>query len=124
MSAYELNDLMMSWFTLMGQDSNMYLALVSGYLIVAYLIGEKLSRVQVVIINTLFVVWTAMHVSSLAGEIRAVGRIQDKLVELGVYAIQSPQETESVAWSFVIIQIVGILAALYFMQNVRHTKTE
>ena len=124
MSAYELNDLMMSWFTLMGQDSNMYLALVSGYLIVAYLIGEKLSRVQVVIINTLFVVWTAMHVSSLVGEIRAVGRIQDKLVELGVFTMQSPQETESVAFSFVIIQIVGILAALYFMHNVRHTKTE
>ena len=33
MSAFELNDLMMSWYAMMGQDASMYLALVSGYLL-------------------------------------------------------------------------------------------
>ena len=32
---------MMSWYDMMGQDANMYLALVSGYLMVAYSIGDK-----------------------------------------------------------------------------------
>ena len=54
MTAFELNDLMMSWYDMMGQDANMYLALVSGYLIVAYSIGEKLSAVQAMIINMFF----------------------------------------------------------------------
>ena len=124
MSAYELNDLMMSWFTQMGQDANMYLALLSGYLIAAYAVGAKLSRVQVVIINSLFVVWTTMHVLSLVGELRAVGKIQDKLLELGAYTVQTSQDTSALGSIFVIIQIVGILAALYFMRNVRRTKTE
>jgi hypothetical protein len=54
MTAYELNDLMMNWYGMMGQDSDMYLALVSGYLIVAYTIGDRLSFVQVTIINVFF----------------------------------------------------------------------
>jgi hypothetical protein len=68
MTAYELNDLMMSWYAMMGQDANMYLALVSGYLIVAYSIGAKLSSVQAMIINVFFAVWTGSHVMVLTAE--------------------------------------------------------
>ena len=80
MSAFELNDLMMSWYAMMGQDASMYLALVSGYLLVAHYIGAKLSRAQSVVINVFFTVWTMLHVLALFSEMRAVVEIQQRLV--------------------------------------------
>ena len=124
MTAFELNDLMMSWYGVMGQDSTMYLALVSGYLLVAYSIGSNLTFSQVAIINVFFTVWAGMHVASLISEMGAVMEIQAKLIELGAFSFQSPQESSRIILLFATIQSGGIIAALYFMWSVRHTKTE
>jgi hypothetical protein len=103
MTAYELNDLMMSWYAMMGQDANMYLALVSGYLIVAYSIGAKLSSVQAMIINVFFA---------------------QMLIDMEAYSFQSPNQSLAIASLFAAIQIGGIIAALYFMWTIRHPKSE
>ena len=124
MTAYELNDLMMSWYGAMGQDSTMYLALVSGYLLVAYSIGGKLTFTQVTIVNIFFAVWAGMHVAALISERNAVMEIQAKLIRLSAYSFQSPQESRRIILVFAAIQSGGVIAALYFMWNVRHTKTE
>jgi len=124
MTAFELNDLMMSWYDMMGQDANMYLALVSGYLIVAYSIGEKLSAVQAMIINIFFTVWTGAHVGAIFSEMGAVLDIQRMLIEMEAFSFQRPHESLMIVSVFAAIQIGGIIAALYFMWTVRHPKTE
>ena len=124
MSAFELNDLMMSWYAMMGQDANMYLALVSGYLIVAYSIGAKLSSVQAMIINVFFAVWTGSHVMAIFSEMGAVLDIQQMLIDMEAYSFQSPNQSLAIASLFAAIQIGGIIAALYFMWTIRHPKSE
>jgi hypothetical protein len=124
MTAYELNDLMMSWYAMMGQDANMYLALVSGYLIVAYSIGAKLSSVQAMIINVFFAVWTGSHVMAIFSEMGAVLDIQQMLIDMEAYSFQSPNQSLAIASLFAAIQIGGIIAALYFMWTIRHPKSE
>ena len=124
MTAYELNDLMMSWYAMMGQDANMYLALVSGYLIVAYSIGARLSSVQAMIIDVFFAVWTASHVMAIFSEMGAVLDIQQMLIDMEAYSFQSPNQSLAIASVFAAIQIGGIIAALYFMWTVRHPRTE
>ena len=124
MTPYELNDLMMAWYAMMGQDANMYLALVSGYLIVAYSIGEKLSSVQAMIINIFFSVWTGSHVMAIFSEMGAVLDIQKMLIDMDAYSFQTPKESLAIASVFAAIQIGGIVASLYFMWTVRHPKTD
>ena len=124
MTAYELNDLMMSWYSMMGQDANMYLALVSGYLITAYSIGDKLSLVQVMIINIFFAVWAGSHVLAIFSEMVAVLDIQAMLIDMEAYSFQSPDQTMFLASLFAAIQLGGIIAALYFMWTVRHPATQ
>ena len=124
MTPYELNDLMMSWYAMMGQDANMYLALVSGYLIVAYSIGEKLSSLQAAIINVFFAVWTGSHVMAIFFEMGAVFDIQKMLVDMDAYSFQTPEQSLKIASVFAAIQIGGIAASLYFMWATRHPKIE
>ena len=124
MTAYELNDLMMDWYGMMGQDADMYLALVSGYLIVAYSMGDKLSSVQAMIINVFFTVWTGSHVMAIFSEMGAVQDIQKMLIDMDAYSFQTPKESLAIVSVFAAIQIGGIVASLYFMWTVRHPKTE
>ena len=122
MTAFELNDLMMSWYMMMGQDANMYLALVSGYLLVAYYIGSNLSKAQCLVVSVFFTVWSASHVGALLSEMRAVIEIQEKLIGMGEFHFQSPQESLYISLLFALIQVGGIIAALYFMWSVRQPK--
>lgn len=124
MSAYELNDLMMSWYTMMGQDANMYLALVTGYLLVAYYMGSNLSKIQCLVVSTFFVVWASSHVVALLSEMRAIMQIQEKLISMDEFHFQTPTESMSIALIFAGIQVGGIIAAIYFMWSVRHRASE
>jgi hypothetical protein len=124
MTAFELNDLMMSWYAMMGQDANMYLALVTGYLLVAYYMGANLSKLQCLVVSVFFTVWASSHVLALLSEMRAVMQIQDELISMNEFHFQTPVESLYISLIFAMIQIGGIFAALYFMWSVRHPATE
>ena len=122
MTAFELNDLMMSWYAMMGQDASMYLALVSGYLLVAYYIGSNLSKAQCLVVSVFFTVWSFSHVGALLSEMRAVMEIQEQLINMGEFYFQTPQESLYLSLLFALIQAAGIIAALYFMWSVRQAE--
>ena len=100
-----------------------YLTLVSGYLIVAYIAGRELSRTQLVIINSLFVVSTgitalssyryAFDGATFGAELVATGGA----VPLGEVAYYG-------AYLLGAILVTGILAALYFMWSTRRSDEE
>ena len=56
MTEYELLDLVAGANDSMYDSTTLFLSLVSGYLLVAYLVGAKLTKTQATIISTLFVV--------------------------------------------------------------------
>ena len=122
MTAFELNDLMMSWYAMMGQDANMYLALVTGYLLVAYYIGSKLTVMQCIVVSVFFAVWASSHVLALLSEMRAVMEIQEQLIAMEEFHFQTPAESFYISLVFAGIQAGGIVAALYFMWSVGHPK--
>lgn len=99
-----------------------YLSVVSAYLIVAYVAGAGLSRFQVFVINVLFIVFGFSFVfaiqTGLANHYLFASEILEYRPDYVVFS--SP----SVNRLLLAIDSGGVLAALVFMWNVRHPKTE
>jgi len=123
MTEYELTDVVMSRFGLMTDQASLYFALVSGYLIVAWVVGARLSTIQVSVINGLFVVWI---VSITQGYVSAASAVVELEKAISQIASASPDsiDTYSGTYAFAVVQILGLVASLFFMWNVRHPKTE
>ena len=122
MTEYEYADLIATYSSNAGAFFAVYLTVVSGYLITAFVAGPKLSSLQVTILNIGFVVASCMFTFAAfgAGVIRA--QYTMKLLELGAESPHAP--TTWLFFVFVTLMISGVLASLYFMWNVRHPKTE
>jgi hypothetical protein len=121
----ELADLIESsgiYFGLAVDCLGLYLSVISGYLIVAYLVGDKLTRSQITIISTLFVV-----MSSLAAYAITVWLMR------GAYFVIQQRAIDSTLPGFahftfpVLLGALlggGVFACLKFMWDIRHPKTE
>jgi hypothetical protein len=98
----------------------MLLTLISGYLVIAYLVGAKLSVQQILIVNGLFLLaafWIAFP--AFAAYERA-----SFLLLLTSEAYRSPRSAgiHLAPVASVVIFSGGILASLKFMWDVRHPK--
>jgi hypothetical protein len=93
----------------------LYFTAVSGYLIVAYLIGANLTRSQLIIISALFVVM------SLAMTFTGFG-LSERAIQLEIDIEGERDVLDSVSYFMLIAQILGVLAALKFMIDVRKPK--
>jgi len=100
--------LMGASFSAMG----LYVTAMTGYLIAAYLVGEKLTRSQLFIVSTLFVVFTM--VMTLAGFSLAERAIQLELEFEG-----QRDALDSASYVLAALQFLGIYAAIKFMRDIR-----
>jgi hypothetical protein len=87
---------------------------VTGYLIAAYLVGAKLTRSQLVIVSTLFIVFSL--IMSLTGF-----SLMERAIQLEVEFEGSRDALDDASYFLLLIQVLGILAALKFMLDIRHT---
>jgi hypothetical protein len=123
MTEYEMGELLHNSFDTLWESSQMYFTLVSAYLVVAYLVGNKLTRKQYWIINTLYLFWVfgVIQTQFVAGigAIKLAGNIanQGKIL-MGQYANGIVMEFG--IFSFTVVMICGVFASLYFMWTVRH----
>ena len=105
-----------------------WLSIASGYLLVAYSAGANLTRVQVSIVNVMYVVCSAIFaVLTMVFCFRAtlMAGMKSKLLPDSVIPLGYNQNiTDVVMIGLAVIMVGGILAALYFMWTVRHPKTE
>lgn len=120
------------WFDLMtaamGNTATYYAlfwTLVSGYLVVAYTVGNKLMRNQIAFINTLFVI------STLFTTFAAVTALRNGLLAFRMGATHVEEMTAITAGQaagFVIlvacVNFVIVLGCMKFMWDVRHPKSE
>ena len=118
-------ELVEAWGIFLGNSQaglGLYLSILTGYLIVAYLVGEKLTRVQVVIVSVLFVfATTSISLWFFAWWSRALEfAMEAKRLNPDRHVSNSLQAT----WILTSMLFMGIAASLYFMWTVRHPKAE
>jgi len=117
MSEYELLDAAGTFFelglvTLMG-----YFSVFTAYLVVAYLVGLKLSRQQVIVINGLFLIMQLLMIWGTAGFFWRARGCMDQVREAPLGAIA--------AYHVVLpLLSIGVIVGLKFMWDIRHPKTE
>ncbi len=98
-----------------------YLTVLSGYLIVAYIVGARLSASQLVIINSLFLVFEAgiifvIHSNSRASYLAALASQGGSGAIIEVSAVG--------VWITTAVLAIGLGAALKFMHDIRSQKKD
>jgi len=125
MTEYELLDLLAGSIDSMYDSVALYLSIVSGYLLVAYLAGNKLTWVQTVIISVLFVAgaglqgWGLLTYQLANEEYMAAKAMISPLTEY-----QQGIANSGGGKIIASVMATGVVAALYFMWSVRHPKAE
>ena len=101
-------------FTALG----LFLTILSGYLVVAYIIGSQLSRAQVTFINTLFVIFSIVTSLGTLGYFT----FQALVIEIFGENLAGPTIVLHV-FNFLVflIQVAAIVGALVFMRSIRKT---
>jgi hypothetical protein len=100
----------------------MQLTLLSGYLIVAYVVGRELSRSQVVIVNLLYLtMYGLLAFASYTFVMRAAHLMQ--------YAVELSNQRLTPAWPKVaivtsVVFVLAMVASLKFMWDIRHKGKE
>jgi hypothetical protein len=122
MTEYELMDLMLTAVDGGTAVIGTILTVVSGYLIVAWLIGDKLTTAQMTMVNLLLICTAPIMIWGWLGRYLVALDLQDQLLVL------APQTTERVSMYviivFPIILSILILGSLKFMWDIRHPKKE
>ena len=99
-----------------GSAMGLYVTVTSGYLLVAYLAGKNLTRLQAVIISTLYVSFAAFNTIAVASYFQSA-----------VYFGHTYGAGRTPHWPVYVVATLfplGILACLKFMWDVRHPRTE
>ena len=126
MTEYELGEMLYNSYGSLWEGSQMYFTLVSAYLVVSYLVGHKLTRIQNIIITSLYLVWVTGIVDAQRTESLINLGLTDELLLRN--SIVMPDQVAVTAdfglYSYIAVQIAGVAASLYFMWTVRHPKTE
>lgn len=121
MTEFELEYLLTELGVAALETFGMYVTVTVAYLVAAYVAGEKLTKLQVFIVNTLFLVSTIISVWACIGYISRAIPIADALEVLNPdrrYSLQPP-----VLIAVLVVQSLGILACLKFMWDVRQPRT-
>jgi len=122
MTEYELADLAGNYSMGALSAMSLYLTIVSAYLIVAFVAGERLKTVQTLIITVLFVSAASFFTFG------TVGFFSRQVYLLNKLALLQPDasffmDLRAIAW-IAVVESLGIIAALIFMWQVRHPKTK
>lgn len=122
MTEYELESLLTELGSTSIETFGMYVTVTVAYLVAAYVAGKELTRLQILVVNTLFIISAAIMTWGTTGYILRGIPIADELEILNPdrrYSMQPP-----VLLAVLIVQSLGILACLKFMWDVRHAKAK
>ena len=125
MTESDLVEMLYAVYGTMNDAAVMYFTLVSAYLITSYLVGDKLSRIQLSIINGLYLLWVIGTINTNFTQLSASLTILNELHQMGsaIFTSVSSDYTRLSVVGFLLVQIGGLVASFYFMWSVRHAKT-
>lgn len=122
MSEYELVESVGIYISNSLQSISVYVTIVSAYLVVAFIAGSRLTRRQVIIINTLFIASAGIFTYTTVGLL-----LRQRYFVLQLAQLESDTflaGTVPLAPVLGLIQLGGIAAGLKFMWDVRHSRKE
>ena len=121
MTAYEYWEVGLSTVSNSLALVSLCIAVLSGYCVVAYTVGAKLTRAQVSALNLNYIIWGSYlafsGATSLANGFRRMYTAQEMLGEQAAIVPYSIQ-----VYSLLVI-LLGA-TSLWFMWSIRHPKTE
>ena len=124
MTEYELYEIIVGYSGNLEQSMAVLISLLSAYLILAYTIGAKLSRFQVLFISTCFTVAYFGMLQAQMYYLDQTIRLAEELESLsGEKSIVAGQGDFSMVL-FAGVRILFLFGSLYFMWNVRRTAAE
>ena len=122
MIEYELIDAISTYIVQSQNSLATYLTVTSGYLIVAYLAGAKLTQSQVLIVSALFLFSAAMSTAS------GMASLSRAIVFVGELRVARPNDVVFLGPSGIVVSatfmLAGVCASLKFMWDVRHPKAD
>jgi hypothetical protein len=125
MTEYEMMDLIGTFQTLAVTEIMAYFTVLSAYCIVAFMVGPKLSRAQVIMITglylimSLFLVWaTGSHLMGARSLVENVTMIAGNDFRSVIVTYLKPHQV------VIPLLLIGVVSGLKFMWDVRHPKTE
>lgn len=115
--------LMQTQAGIVSSDLAVWTGVLFGYLLVAYFVGNQLTKVQTVILNALYLTVSGATVFALFTGGMTIVAFADRYAE-----VSGNERIATVSPEFTIfgttLNILCILASLYFMWSVRHSKAE
>ena len=124
MTEYELRDAASAYFAQSTTDSTKVFTLVTAYLVVAYLVGAKLPKNQLITISSLYGAWVTMAIWAVMASLDQAAQVYQRSIESG-YSWVSDQDLNEIVfftWAFPLILLSGVFASFYFMWAVRKSK--
>lgn len=122
MTEYELEDLLTSTTLAAVEVFGIYLTVLASYLVAAYLAGSKLNTTQAITVSVLFVFGAFLSAYTNFSYMARVIPIADSLELIHPDRLYGAQPYAQRA--LFVLQVLGILACLKFMWDVRHPKKE
>jgi len=120
LTEYEIADLAATWQSTTTPTSALVITILSGYLIVAWLVGNKLTRAQVVLVNTLFVFFQFSMIAGWAMRWALSYKYSMELYSIDPGFYEAPASIPLII--FGAAMAVSVIACLKFMWDVRHPK--
>ena len=122
MTEQELAEIISDYSSQGGAFFGLWITVVSGYLIAAYLAGGQLKRSQVFILNTFYVWVCSLLIIGFYGSFNTQAHYTRELKQM---VPDSPQMMNNyIAIAVAIAAVLGVSATLKFMWDIRHPKTE
>jgi len=110
------------FYALVADMLSIYLSATTGFLIVAYVVGSKLTRGQLTVVSSLYLIFALVSSYLVVGYgFRGMSYMwlaKEVSPNTEIYA----NNVVPAALGFCLFG--GIIASLYFMRSIRHPKTE
>jgi hypothetical protein len=119
MSLYEYQDVIASKWALFFAGFSLYLTLLFAYLTVAYVVGKKLSRFQLIAITAIYLPSIVMAAGTTLGLGQETAQLEASMFE--VYGVGSPREVVQNVGTPVtaVVFLSAIVLSLAFMWKIR-----
>ena len=102
----------------------LFVTIMSGYLIVAWLVGEKLTRAQVIFINALFILFQFNLILAWSATWEKAIKVATELNSIDPTFYSSGLGSSAGLIVFAVTMIASIPGCIKFMWNIRHPKKE
>ena len=120
MSEYELADLAASNIANMYVDVAAFFTLISAYIVMSYLTGDKITRFQAWFINITFMGLATINFLSMVSLLKSQKQLSELLRSANSALDQVSQFSQATVYAYIAFRLLVVIGCLVFMWQVRH----